>query len=418
MKRNYLSILLTCGLLTLVSCGGSDSSSENLILGNINKYVKNMYEKSNAAAAYDQQVFQNEGDMDKNKSKRLNKDLVEAYERLMQEKDKAIGNELPTEVREGTPLKVVKPFTVVKVEVSSRGGWGSIELKEGNDEMTTWLNGGKLQGAKMYVTLKAELELTEDIKAQKGSWSAMGTRYESTIKCYAATESDSIIANYAGIQYDYSVANQTGTKVALTYALSDESHHPFNEEEDQYYYIEKLSQIKKFTVVWEDAPISATLSADAVPGELGLFELRGPVKKCTVINEWGNIVRTFDEKGFWKANDGQPISNIYVGGIERDEYGRIVKGMIDEEGNGETYTYNKDGNVVKYGNVYYDSIDETTLTYDDKGYVIKRHNVTGGVDAGAPYDVTYSDVKLDEHGNWTSRKTSEGEIEKRKIEYY
>ena len=417
MKNKHFFPILTLGLLTLMSCGGSSSNSDNPILGNVNKYVKDMYEKSNAAAAYDKQVYQEKDDKDKDKAISLNKDLVKAYERLMQEKDNALGNEMPTEVREGTPLKVVKPFTVVEIEIVPNGGAAPVKLEEGDGDMVTWRNGGRLQGARVYVKLEAELELTENIKAQEGRWSAMGTKYERTISCYATNESDSILTSYAGINYDYSIAQQAGSAVKITYTLYDEAHHPFNHDADQFYYIDKISQVKKFIVEW-DAPVSAQLSADAVPGELGLFELRGPVKKCTVINEWGNIVRTFDEKGFWKTFDGQPLSEIYAGGIERDEYGRIVKGKTDSEGNGEEFTYDNNGNVVRYRCVQYDAIDETTNTYDKKGYVVKKHFASGGMDACEPYDVTYSDYKLDSHGNWTSRKGSDGEVEKRTIEYY
>ena len=418
MKSKCLSFLAACLLLALAACGGAgSSSSESSILGEVGKYVDDMYEKSNAAAAYDKQVYQNEGDQDEKKAIGLNKDLVEAYGNLMQQKDKALGREMPTEVLEGTPMKVVKPFTVVEVNVLPSGGLKAVELEDSSDDMAAWRNGMKLQGARMSVKLEAELELTENIRAQKGTWSAMGTKYESTISCCAATDADSIVATYAGIDYDYSVPNQSGTTVKITFTLSDESHHPFNQPADQYYYIDKLRLVQKFIVSW-DAPVSAKLSANAVPGELGIFELSGPVKKCTVINEWGNIVRTFDEKGFWKSYDGQPISTIYAGGIERDEYGRIVKGKTDDEGNGEDYTYNDDGRVVKYRYVEYDSVDETTFTYDEKGYLSKKHNVTEGFRAGAPYDVTYSDYVFDDHGNWTSRKNSDGEVEKRKIEYY
>lgn len=156
---------------------------------------------------------------------------------------------------------------------------------------------------------------------------------------------------------------------------------------------------------------------DDIQGELGLFELQGPVKKCTVFNDWGNMERTFDENGFWQTHDGKQLSDVYPGGIERDEQGRIIKGMTDDEGNGEEFSYNEFGKVVKYNYHVYDSIEEDVYTYDDNGNLLKKHVEIGGMDAEEPYDETYTDIVTDEHGNWISRKAN-GEVQNREIEYY
>ncbi len=170
-------------------------------------------------------------------------------------------------------------------------------------------------------------------------------------------------------------------------------------------------------LVQEVATECDEVAKNVVQGELGLFELQGPVKKCTVINEWGNVVRTFDEKGFWLTHDGKPLSKVYPGGIERDECGRIVKGLLDEEGNGEEYSYNEFGKIVEYRYHYYDSIERDLSFYDENGNLLKKYIEMGGMDAEEPYDETYTDVVTDDKGNWTSRKAN-GEVQKRKIEYY
>ena len=77
-----------------------------------------------------------------------------------------------------------------------------------------------------------------------------------------------------------------------------------------------------------------------VKGELGLFDLQGPVKSCTLKNQWGKVSRTFNEQGLWQTYNGKPLSKVYPNGIERDEQGRIVKGKMDSAGNGDEYEYN------------------------------------------------------------------------------
>ena len=157
-------------------------------------------------------------------------------------------------------------------------------------------------------------------------------------------------------------------------------------------------------------------------GELGIFDLRGPVKSCTWINEWGNTTRTFDAQGFWKTMDGKSLSAIFPSGIKRDAKGRIVKGLVDSEGNGEDYTYDAQGRVVKYFSHVYDAIENETTRYGADGYILQRRFEPGGMDAGEPYTETYRNVVVDKHGNWTERKVYSTDasitVQKRTITYY
>lgn len=157
-------------------------------------------------------------------------------------------------------------------------------------------------------------------------------------------------------------------------------------------------------------------------GELGIFDLRGPVKSCTWINEWGNTTRTFDAQGFWKTMDGKSLNAIFPSGIKRDAKGRIVKGLVDSEGNGEDYTYDAQGRVVKYFFHVYDDINSETTRYGADGYILQRRFEPGGMDAGEPYTETYRNVVVDKNGNWTERKVYSTDasitVQKRTITYY
>ena len=158
-----------------------------------------------------------------------------------------------------------------------------------------------------------------------------------------------------------------------------------------------------------------------VRGDLGIFELEGPVKSFTFKNEWGTTKRTFDRNGVWLTIDGKPLKTVYQKGMKRDAKGRLVKGIMDIDGNGEEYTYNAEGKVVKYYYHYFDTTEEDTYTYDSNGKLLKKHVVQGGMDAMEPYTETYEIVSKDKHGNWTKRNVitgSERAVETRTIVYY
>jgi len=161
----------------------------------------------------------------------------------------------------------------------------------------------------------------------------------------------------------------------------------------------------------------AAMPAEPGRGELGIFDLRGPVKSC----KWkyvhgGSNTYTFNEDGFWQTKDGQSIKKMYQAGIDRDKTGRIVKG--DFEFYDETFTYNEHGLLTE---TVCDGVSRT-VTYDADGYVKSERYVTPpdmGDDEGEPETTiyNYTIVEKDEIGNWTKRKCSQG-TETRTIEYY
>lgn len=165
---------------------------------------------------------------------------------------------------------------------------------------------------------------------------------------------------------------------------------------------------------------SAT-NSNVARGDLGIFELKGPVKSFVFKNQWGETTRTFDKNGTWLTKDGQSLKQIYQSGIRRDKNGRIVKGIMDSDGNGEEYYYNAKGWITKRTFHYYDTTQEDTYTYDANGKLLKMRVVEGGLDASEPYTEVYETLATDEFGNWTKRYSkigSEKSIETRTITYY
>lgn len=164
-------------------------------------------------------------------------------------------------------------------------------------------------------------------------------------------------------------------------------------------------------------------SPNVVKGELGLFELQGPVKSCTLKNKWGKTTRTFDEQGMWLTHDGKPLAKVYPNGIERDEQGRILKGKMDANGNGDDYEYNADGKRKRYFFHYDGETTEELNSYDTEGKLVSVKKTIVSFDTdGEPITETYEILATDEHGNWTKRKVIEGKVvedtQTRTIEYY
>ena len=162
---------------------------------------------------------------------------------------------------------------------------------------------------------------------------------------------------------------------------------------------------------------------DVVKGELGLFELQGPVKSCTLKNKWGKTARTFDEQGMWLTHDGKTLAKVYPSGIERDEQGRILKGKMDANGNGDDYEYYASGKRKRYYFHYDGETTEEVNNYDADGNLVSVKKTVVSFDSdGEPITETYEILATDEHGNWTKRKVIEGKVvedtQTRTIVYY
>lgn len=154
-------------------------------------------------------------------------------------------------------------------------------------------------------------------------------------------------------------------------------------------------------------------------GELGIFDLHGPVSKCT----WdGSVTRTFSPNGWWTSHDGILLGDVYMK-TRRDGMGRIIFGQFDEDGNGEEYSYNAAGRITKYRYMFFDDLEEIQYFYDDQGRMSYSIDQVGGLYAEEPVHTRYEIQDVDEYGNWTRRveiDTPSGEerVVTRTIQYY
>lgn len=167
----------------------------------------------------------------------------------------------------------------------------------------------------------------------------------------------------------------------------------------------------------QEEPVAEAHKTEPGRGELGIFDLRGPVKECKWKADYGTRTYTFDENGFWLTKDGKNIKEMYQAGIDRDKNGRIIRG--DFEFYEQTFTYNEHGLVTE---TVEDGVTHT-FSYDEDGYVLKEHvDVPAeiGDDEGSSvrqFTLIYTILEKDEIGNWTKRKCSQG-TETRTITYY
>ena len=166
-----------------------------------------------------------------------------------------------------------------------------------------------------------------------------------------------------------------------------------------------------------EAEPETPLPAEPGRGELGIFDLRGPVKECKWRNVNGTTTCTFDENGFWLTQNGKKLKDLFLGGVERDAQKRIKDGWVDGYGSIH-YKYNAQGLAT--------DIDEDgfsrTLTYDNEGYVKKEVQAIApdmGDEEGEPEETIlyFTILEKDEMDNWTKRKSNQG-TETRTITYY
>ena len=169
MRKSFLSFSVACGVALLAACGGSSNgeSTTDGLLGKLDEQVQDFYAKSNAFAAIQQRVYQNEGDKDMDKARKLRDELLAAFDKLEVEKAKALDREIATDVNEGVPMKVVSPFQVTNIEVTNDTGKSLEFVDDPDEDRQKWLNAAKLQDAVLTTTLMAEVELTEDVRGQR-----------------------------------------------------------------------------------------------------------------------------------------------------------------------------------------------------------------------------------------------------------
>lgn len=178
----------------------------------------------------------------------------------------------------------------------------------------------------------------------------------------------------------------------------------------------------------KSADTDAPQAAEPGRGELGIFDLRGPVRECKWKNANGVTTYTFNAGGYWLTKNGVAIvGGVFPGNVDRNKDGRIVHGYLDEyKETQHEFTYNDKGLVTMIDyQEYMDGGYVEEYTYDADGYVKSVKSYYTGMDAvneetgeaDEPTVHRFTILEKDDAGNWTKRKSSQG-TETRTIKYY
>lgn len=124
-------------------------------------------------------------------------------------------------------------------------------------------------------------------------------------------------------------------------------------------------------------------------------EAKGPVKSMTITMMGMSRTITFSEDGKMQAGE--------ISDAKYDADGYIQSAKMDIQGQSAEVKFGWENGVLKsqtvsvMGNEF-----KTTHNYDANGVVTSESIDMGGQKMESPY----SDYQFDDHGNWTSRKTS------------
>lgn len=135
-------------------------------------------------------------------------------------------------------------------------------------------------------------------------------------------------------------------------------------------------------------------------GELGLFDLKGPVRSC----RWNetNETREFDVNGMWTTYNGKALSRLYTD-IQRDGRGRIIS-YGEDDTILQYFTYDGAGRLKEDTYAYFDDVVINTYYYNRYGMMEWSESKLGGMnEEEAPTYTRYQVEEEDEYGNWTSR---------------
>ncbi len=172
----------------------------------------------------------------------------------------------------------------------------------------------------------------------------------------------------------------------------------------------------------DDKNLHPSISAE-FSGELGVFQLRGPVKMFTMQRESAPSYeshQSFDREGFMIEDDGQKPVDSDLTTYSRDDKGRLER--QDISGGMFCYNvYNANGLLEKSHTNYVDEEDTEWYTYNSEGELIKKTNVFNRDGQDGITATTYEILSRDSHGNWTKRKAlmdGKEDIETRTITYY
>ena len=153
-------------------------------------------------------------------------------------------------------------------------------------------------------------------------------------------------------------------------------------------------------------------------GELGLFDLRGPVESCTMPDEHGfEHTYTFNKRGFWLTEDGKTLKELFIAGVTRDGFGRIIEGNTDDY-YAMFYKWNTHGQIKESWNGEYDTKYYYGLDNSLVRQTISYHSEPGDETPDVVVKRSYDILEKDIYGNWIKRKDNKKKIETRQITYY
>ena len=154
-----------------------------------------------------------------------------------------------------------------------------------------------------------------------------------------------------------------------------------------------------------------SIRRNRVTPDLALFELHGPVKSVNkgYITGFADNGANFDKDG--KVTSLNKISYINKrGNITRDANGRIKSiSCREEEGwptiSSDNITYDGNNLPIKIYGKYLESTGNSSLKYNNGLLASETNNFDGEGDI-TKSTITYTYLKFDKYGNWTSRKAS------------
>ena len=177
----------------------------------------------------------------------------------------------------------------------------------------------------------------------------------------------------------------------------------------------EMLKAKKLLIHWDRPTDQIQISDNVkVKGELGMFQLQGPVRECQWEEDGSSRTLGFDHQGMWTSQDGtSPFgSNVKV---QRDVSGRIIKIGDTSDEEYRTYKYNDEGQLTEMMEKYMDGASVLKYTYNNDGNCVKVISTYSGDD---PVTIQYTIINTDDHNNWTKRKDQYGNVATRTITYY
>lgn len=231
MKNKTIIFIIIGAIIMQTACIGSFSSKVNEygILGEFGELLKEYYEKvlnykNNVSSAKSQE-----------EKIQMEKIVEEAYIKLEESGNKLIGHTISTEIETGVPLKLISPFVVDRYEF--RNG---IFL----DAMT---------GIVPRITIKAEVELTANIKAHQKTWNS-SVEEDERIKLYLIGNDNHLIGRFElqSLKQDYYYYYNNlsiGTRMKLIADIYDRGDRIYEREEG---FASFLIDPQKIVIHWDN----------------------------------------------------------------------------------------------------------------------------------------------------------------------